>query len=109
DRFRSLSDACFLRRHHVVQRTPKQSFRARTNPIRSTVNGGTRPLISIMDANLVTALAGVLGLVSGASAAIATTWISQQSQMVRGRAKWEAKTLLIERPLVFKPSTDEKN
>jgi hypothetical protein len=55
-----------------------------------------------MDANLITALAGVLGSVSGASAAIATTWISQKSQMVRGRAKWEPKTLLIERPLVLR-------
>jgi len=78
----------------VVQRTPQQSFRVRTNPIRSTVNGGARPLISIMDANLITALAGVLGSVSGASAAIATTWISQQSQTIRGRAKWEPNTLL---------------
>jgi len=75
----------------VVQRTPQQNFRARTNPIRSTVNGGTRPLISIMDANLITALAGVLGSVSGASAAISTTWISQQSQTIRERAKSETR------------------
>ena len=44
-----------------------------------------------MDANLITALAGVLGSVSGASAAIATTWISQKSQTVRERAKWETR------------------
>jgi hypothetical protein len=44
-----------------------------------------------VDANLITALAGVLGSVSGASAAIATTWISQKSQTVRERAKWETR------------------
>jgi hypothetical protein len=33
----------------------------------------------------------VLGSVSGASAAIATTWISQKSQTVRERAKWETR------------------
>lgn len=44
-----------------------------------------------MDANLITALAGVLGSVTGASAAIATTWISQRSQSVRERAKWETR------------------
>ena len=42
-----------------------------------------------MEANLITALAGVLGSVSGGSAAIATTWISQKSQTVRERSKWE--------------------
>ena len=44
-----------------------------------------------MDANLITALAGVLGSVTGASAAIATTWISQKSQSVRERAKGETR------------------
>lgn len=44
-----------------------------------------------MDSNLITALAGVLGSVSGASAAIATTWISQKHQTVRERAKWETR------------------
>ena len=44
-----------------------------------------------MDANLITALAGVLGSVSGASAAIATTWISQKSQTTRERAKSETR------------------
>jgi hypothetical protein len=44
-----------------------------------------------MDANLITALAGVLGSVSGASAAVATTWISQKSQTIRERAKWETR------------------
>jgi hypothetical protein len=36
-------------------------------------------------------MAGVLGSVSGASAAIATTWISQKSQTVRERSKWETR------------------
>jgi hypothetical protein len=44
-----------------------------------------------MDANLITALAGVLGAASGASAAIATTWISQKSQTIRERAKSETR------------------
>jgi Acetokinase family len=44
-----------------------------------------------VDSNLITAFAGVLGSVSGASAAIATTWISQKSQTVRERAKWETR------------------
>ena len=44
-----------------------------------------------MDANLITALAGVLGAVSGASAAIATTWITQKSQTIRERAKSETR------------------
>ena len=44
-----------------------------------------------MDANLITGLAGVLGSVSGASAAIATTWISQKSQTTRERAKSETR------------------
>ena len=44
-----------------------------------------------MNANLITALAGVLGSLSGASAAIATTWISQKSQTIRERAKSETR------------------
>ena len=44
-----------------------------------------------MDANLITALAGALGSVTGASAAIATTWISQKSQTIRERAKSETR------------------
>jgi hypothetical protein len=44
-----------------------------------------------VDANFITALAGVLGSVTGASAAIATTWISQKSQTVRERAKGETR------------------
>jgi hypothetical protein len=44
-----------------------------------------------LDSNLITALAGVLGSVTGASAAIATTWIAQKSQTVRERAKWETR------------------
>ncbi len=44
-----------------------------------------------MNANLITALAGVLGSVSGASAAIATTWIAQKGQTVRERAKSETR------------------
>src|SRR6266513_4827833 len=44
-----------------------------------------------MDQNLITAMAGVLGSVSGASAAIATAWISQKSQTIRERAKSETR------------------
>src|SRR5260370_17399416 len=44
-----------------------------------------------MNQNLITAMAGVLGSVSGASAAIATTWISQKSQTIRERAKSETR------------------
>ena len=44
-----------------------------------------------MDQNLITAMAGVLGSVSGASAAIGTTWISQKSQTIRERAKSETR------------------
>jgi hypothetical protein len=44
-----------------------------------------------LDANLITALAGVLGAVSGASAAIATTWITQKNQTIRERAKSETR------------------
>src|SRR5260370_30343307 len=44
-----------------------------------------------MNANLITAMAGVLGSVSGASAAIATTWITQKSQTIRERAKSETR------------------
>ena len=44
-----------------------------------------------MDQNLITAMAGVLGSVSGASAAIATTWITQKSQTIRERAKSETR------------------
>jgi hypothetical protein len=44
-----------------------------------------------MESNLITALAGVLGSVTGASAAIATSWISQRSQTVRERAKSETR------------------
>jgi hypothetical protein len=44
-----------------------------------------------VDANLITGLAGVLGSVSGASAAIATTWIAQKGQTVRERAKSETR------------------
>ncbi len=44
-----------------------------------------------MDQNLITAMAGVLGSISGASAAIVTTWISQKSQTIRERAKSETR------------------
>jgi len=37
-----------------------------------------------LDANLITALAGVLGSVTGASAAIATTWIAQKNDLMEG-------------------------
>ena len=42
-----------------------------------------------MDANLITALAGVMGSVTGAAAALATTWITQRNQTIRDRAKVE--------------------
>src|SRR5713101_2564653 len=44
-----------------------------------------------MNSNLITALAGVLGSVSGTSAAIATTWVAQKGQTVRERAKSETR------------------
>ena len=44
-----------------------------------------------MDQNLITAMAGVLGSVTGASAAIATTWIAQKNQTIRERAKSETR------------------
>jgi hypothetical protein len=44
-----------------------------------------------MNANLITAMAGVLGSISGASAAIATTWITQKGQTVREWAKSETR------------------
>ena len=44
-----------------------------------------------MEANLITALAGALGSVTGASAAIATTWIAQKNQTIRERAKSETR------------------
>jgi hypothetical protein len=44
-----------------------------------------------VEANLITALAAVLGSLSGASAAIATTWIAQKSQTVREREKSETR------------------
>jgi hypothetical protein len=40
-----------------------------------------------MNANVVTALAAVLGSVAGASAAIATTWISQRSQLAKSEMR----------------------
>ena len=75
----------------MVQRTPHENFSARTNTTRGTIGGGTHPLISIRNANLITALAGILGSLSGASAAVATTWISQKSQTIRERTKWETR------------------
>jgi len=44
-----------------------------------------------VDANIVTALAGVLGSLSGASAAVATTWMTQKGQTHRETAKWETR------------------
>jgi hypothetical protein len=44
-----------------------------------------------MDQNLITAMARVLGSVNGASAAIATTWISQKSQTIREGAESETR------------------
>ena len=42
-----------------------------------------------MDAALLTGLSAVLGSVAGASASIATTWITQRNQTARERAKRE--------------------
>jgi hypothetical protein len=50
----------FLRRHHVVQRAPHKKLLRPPQLIRTTVGGGTNPLVRIMDANLGTGLAGVL-------------------------------------------------
>src|SRR5882757_2859023 len=44
-----------------------------------------------MDPNIIPGLAGVLGSLTGASAAIATTWIAQRGQTVRERAKSETR------------------
>ena len=44
-----------------------------------------------MDQNLITVMAAVLGSLSGASAAVATTWITQKSQTIRERAKSETR------------------
>ena len=61
-----------------------------------------------MDANLITVLAGVLGSVSGASAAIATTWITQKNQTVRERAKWDTRKRETRRTLSKKEDLPEK-
>jgi len=61
-----------------------------------------------MDANLITVLAGVLGSVSGASAAIATTWIAQKNQTVRERAKWDTRKRETRRTLSKKEDFLEK-
>jgi hypothetical protein len=44
-----------------------------------------------MNRNLITALAAVPGSLSGASAAIATTWIAQRSQTIRERVESETR------------------
>jgi len=62
-----------------------------------------------MDANLITVLAGVLGSVSGASAAIATTWIAQKNQTVRERAKWDTRKRETRRTLSKKEDFLEKS
>ena len=72
------------------KRAPRQAGGVRP-PTRAAIKQGTNVLVSIVDANFITAMAGVLGSVSGASAAIATTWISQKSQTIRERAKWETR------------------
>ena len=61
-----------------------------------------------MDANLITVLAGVLGSVSGAAAAIATTWIAQKNQTVRERAKWDTRKREKRRTLSKKDDLPEK-
>ena len=46
-------------------------------------------MIRNVDANLITAFAGVMGSLTGAAAALATTWITQRNQTTRDRAKVE--------------------
>jgi hypothetical protein len=41
-----------------------------------------------MESNVVTALAATLGSVVGASASIATTWITQRTQAIRATQEW---------------------
>jgi hypothetical protein len=42
-----------------------------------------------MDASFITAMAVVLGSLAGASASIATTWMTQRNQMIRERSQAE--------------------
>jgi hypothetical protein len=46
-----------------------------------------------MDSSVVTAMAAALGSVLGASASIATTWISQRTQMRRANTEWKLREL----------------
>jgi hypothetical protein len=41
-----------------------------------------------VDSNVVTALAAALGSLVGASASVATTWITQRAQSARSNAEW---------------------
>ncbi len=51
-----------------------------------------------MDATVVTAMAAALGSLVGASASIATTWITQRTQTTRANAEWQ----LREREALYK-------
>jgi len=51
-----------------------------------------------MESTLVAALAGALGSVMGASASIATTWITQHTQSLRANLEWK----LRERQTLYK-------
>ncbi len=42
-----------------------------------------------MDSTVVTAMAAALGSLVGATASIATTWITQRTQIVRANAEWK--------------------
>jgi hypothetical protein len=52
----------------------------------------------MMDSTLITALAGAVGSMVGASASIATTWISQRTQSLRANMEWK----LHERQTLYK-------
>jgi hypothetical protein len=51
-----------------------------------------------MDSTVVTALAAALGSLVGASASIATTWITQRTQTIRANTEWK----LREREAIYK-------
>jgi hypothetical protein len=52
----------------------------------------------MVDSTLITALAGAVGSMVGASASIATTWISQRTQSLRANVEWQ----LRERQTLYK-------
>lgn len=56
-----------------------------------------------MDSTLVTATAAVFGSLVGATASIATTWITQRTQIIRAHAEWK----LREREALYKEFISE--